>query len=241
MVCSWLGLQVQTPLIWRAGSTQVTVRPVQGQEAGSGLWQEFYFAQNEWVPAVLLCLVGWVVTGARLWQLVLKIPLATHSGPTLGTDVLVVPGVGVKDGADLSISEVPQLPPMSHSKLVRKEVLPHLMGRAPQMGVSASVPKVGSPVTSGQILSCALPPCSCCLESQGGCRDRASAFTSPSKNAQTQLSGPFPIFLSLPLTTPPIGTPSEAPAWPHQPDPLTRAPIAHLSLCPSLLAHILER
>lgn len=163
----------------------------------------------------------------------LRIPPATHSGPTLGTDVLVVPGVGVKDGVELSTSEVPQLSPMSHSKLVRKEVLPHLMGRAPQMGVSVSVPKVGSPVTPGHILSYALPLCSCCLESQGGCRDRASAFTSPSRNAQTQLSSPFPIFLSLPLTTAPTGTPSEAPAWPYQPGPLTGAPIPHLSLCPA--------
>lgn len=66
MVCGWLGLQVQTPLIWKARSTQATVRPVQEQVAGSGLWQELYFAQSEWVPAVSPCLVAWVVAGARL-------------------------------------------------------------------------------------------------------------------------------------------------------------------------------
>lgn len=52
-----------------------------------------------------------------------------------------------------------------YSKPVRKEVLPHLVGRAPQMGVSASAPKMGPPVTPDQILSPL--PASYCLDSQG--------------------------------------------------------------------------
>lgn len=117
-----------------------------------------------------------------------------------------------------------------HSKPVRKEVLPHFMCRAPQMGVSASAPKMGSPVAPNQILS----PCSGTqLLLPRGPREaagsRALAFASPSRDTLTQVSSPSPIFLSLALTTAPNGTPSEAPAWPHQPSSLTRAPIVHLS------------
>lgn len=52
-----------------------------------------------------------------------------------------------------------------YSKPVRKQVLPHLMGRAPQTGVSACASQMGPPVTPDQILSPL--PASYCLDSQG--------------------------------------------------------------------------
>lgn len=47
------------------GSPPATVRPMQGQEAGSGRRQEPHFVLNEWVPVVSQSLAGWVGTWAR--------------------------------------------------------------------------------------------------------------------------------------------------------------------------------
>lgn len=82
---SWLGLQVQTLLPWSSGSTQATVRPVQGQGASSGLCQEPHFAQNEWVTAVPPCSVphmwwaSWL--GSDLSQAVIVGAETTSSHP----------------------------------------------------------------------------------------------------------------------------------------------------------------
>lgn len=66
VVSDWPGFQVQTGLTCSARITQATMRPMQGQEAGSGLWQEPHFVLNEWVPVVSQSLAGWVGTWARL-------------------------------------------------------------------------------------------------------------------------------------------------------------------------------
>lgn len=81
------------------------------------------------------------------------------------------------------------------SKPVRKEVPPHLIGRAPQMGVSASAPKMGPPVTPDQILSPL--PASRCLDSQGGWQGEGLSLHLSIQRCSDLGLWPFPPFFCL--------------------------------------------
>ena len=93
-----------------------------------------------------LGLAGW--RGGNLAQAVTagaENTFSYHGGPTRGTNALVVPSVRVKGGAELPTAKARSKATLAshelHSTPVRTEALPHFMGRAPQIGVSTSVPK----------------------------------------------------------------------------------------------------